>query len=137
MAAPGAALVEQSGWPAEIGVPTGLGKTSCIDVAVWALARQATGPAERTAPTRTWYVVNRRLLVDSGFDQAVQLAELMDDPERVRVRGGNTEDAAAVRSVAAALSTIRGGAGISPLHVTRLRGGAELGGDPRTRRSPR
>jgi len=126
-----AALVEQSGWPAEIGVPTGLGKTSCIDVAVWALARQASrSPAERTAPTRTWYVVNRRLLVDSGFDQAVQLAELMDNPEGVRARGGNTEGVAAVRSVADALSTIRGGAGISPLHVTRLRGGAELGARP-------
>ena len=126
-----AALVERSGWPAEIGVPTGLGKTSCIDVAVWALARQASRPpAERTAPTRTWYVVNRRLLVDSGFDQAVQLAELLDDPERVRARGGNTEGVAAVRSVADALSTIRGGAGASPLHVTRLRGGAELGARP-------
>jgi CRISPR-associated endonuclease/helicase Cas3 len=126
-----AALVEQSGWPAEIGVPTGLGKTSCIDVAVWALARQASRPpAERTAPTRTWYVVNRRLLVDSGFDQAVQLAELLADPERVRARGGNPEDAAAVRSAADALSTIRGGAGISPLHVTRLRGGAEFGARP-------
>ena len=52
-----AALVEASGWPARIGVPTGLGKTSCIDVAVWALACQAaclrsSGP-RRPAPG-TW-----------------------------------------------------------------------------------
>ena len=125
-----AALVEQSGWPAEIGVPTGLGKTLRHPRGgVGAGSPGEPAPAERTAPTRTWYVVNRRLLVDSGFDQAVQLAELMDDPERVRVRGGNTEDAAAVRSVAAALSTIRGGASISPLHYW-LRAGAELGARP-------
>ena len=28
-------------WPKEIGVPTGLGKTVCLDVAVWWLASQA------------------------------------------------------------------------------------------------
>ena len=126
-----AALVEQSGWPAEIGVPTGLGKTSCIDVAVWALARQASRlPSERTAPTRTWYVVNRRLLVDSGFDQAVRLAKLLEDPDLARAQGGDAESVEALRGVADALSTIRGGAGASPLHVTRLRGGAELGARP-------
>ena len=126
-----AALVEQSGWPAEIGVPTGLGKTSCIDVAVWALARQASRlPSERTAPTRTWYVVNRRLLVDSGFDQAVQLAKLLEDPDLARAHGGDADSVAALQGVADALSTIRGGAGALPLHVTRLRGGAELGARP-------
>ena len=126
-----AALAEQSGWPAEIGVPTGLGKTSCIDVAVWALARQASRlPSERTAPTRTWYVVNRRLLVDSAFDQAVQLAKLLGDPGLARAQGGDAAAVEALRGVADALSTIRGGAGTSPLHVTRLRGGAELGARP-------
>jgi CRISPR-associated endonuclease/helicase Cas3 len=126
-----AAQVERSGWPVEIGVPTGLGKTSCIDIAVWALARQASRPpGERTAPTRTWYVVNRRLLVDSGFDQAVRLAGLLDEPERARAHGGDAAWVAAVRSVAGALGAIRGGAGAWPLHVTRLRGGAELGARP-------
>jgi len=126
-----AALVEQSGWPAEIGVPTGLGKTSCIDMAVWALARQASRlPSERIAPTRTWYVVNRRLLVDSGFDQAVQLAKLLEDPDLARAHGSDADSVAALQGVADALSTIRGGAGALPLHVTRLRGGAELGARP-------
>jgi CRISPR-associated endonuclease/helicase Cas3 len=117
-----AALVEKSGWPAEIGVPTGLGKTSCIDVAVWALARQASRlPSERTAPTRTWYVVNRRLLVDSAFDQAVQLAKLLGDPGLARAQGGDAATVEALRGVADALSTIRGGAGASPLHVSPAR----------------
>ena len=126
-----AALVDQSRWPAEIGVPTGLGKTSCIDVAVWALARQASRlPSERTAPTRTWYVVNRRLLVDSGFDQAVRLAKLLGDPDLVLGQDGDADSVEALRGVADALNAIRGGAGVSPLHVCRLRGGAELGVRP-------
>ena len=53
-------------WPAQVGVPTGLGKTACLDIAVWWLASQANRvPARRTAPSRIWWVVNRRLLVDS------------------------------------------------------------------------
>ena len=28
-------------WPVEVGVPTGLGKTACLDIAVWWLASQA------------------------------------------------------------------------------------------------
>jgi CRISPR-associated endonuclease/helicase Cas3 len=126
-----ATLVEESDWPEEIGVPTGLGKTSCIDIAVWALARQAhRSPGERTAATRTWYVVNRRLLVDSGYDQAVHLARLLGEPELVRAAGGDPARVEAVQGVADALRMIRGGAGVSPLHVTRLRGGAELGARP-------
>ena len=126
-----AAHVERSGWPTEIGVPTGLGKTSCVDIAVWALARQASlPPAARTAATRTWYVVNRRLLVDNAYDQARELAKLLDDPERARAQGRGQDDVAAIRGVAEALARIRGGAGAAPLHLSRLRGGAEHGARP-------
>jgi CRISPR-associated endonuclease/helicase Cas3 len=126
-----ATLVERSGWPADIGVPTGLGKTSCLDIAVWALARQASRPpGERTAPTRTWYVVNRRLLVDNGYDQAVQLAALLENPQLAQAEGADVDCVAALQGVGNALRTIRGGAGVPPLHVTHLRGGAELGARP-------
>lgn len=75
-------LVAATGWPTEIGVPTGLGKTSVIDVAVWSLAAQADrDPAERTAPTRIWYVVNRRLLVDAGHAHALELSGLLASAE--------------------------------------------------------
>ena len=75
-----AELVAVSGWPSEIGVPTGLGKTSSIDIAVWSLAAQADRhPSERTAPTRVWYTVNRRLLVDAVTDHALRLAGLLRD----------------------------------------------------------
>ena len=65
-------------WPEEIGVPTGLGKTACLEIAVWWLASQADRPPEsRIAPTRIWWVVNRRLLVDSTASQARKIADLL------------------------------------------------------------
>ena len=37
-------------WPVEVGVPTGLGKTACLDIAIWWLALQAErAPADRVA----------------------------------------------------------------------------------------
>jgi CRISPR-associated endonuclease/helicase Cas3 len=73
-----AAQVVEQGWPSQIGVPTGLGKTSAIDIAIWALAAQADrSPRDRTAPTRIWYVVNRRLLVDAASDHAARLESLL------------------------------------------------------------
>ena len=62
----------RNGWPEQVGVPTGLGKTACLDIAVWWLADTG-GPItrqRRTAPTRIWWVVNRRLLVDSTHEHA-------------------------------------------------------------------
>lgn len=122
-----ATQVAESGWPAEIGVPTGLGKTSCIDVAVWAMAKEADlAPATRRAPTRVWYVVNRRLLVDAAFDHGTTLAALLADPDRA---SGDPVARRALKLVASALAH-RGGAGSEPLHVSRLRGNAELGARP-------
>jgi CRISPR-associated endonuclease/helicase Cas3 len=66
-------------WPATIAIPTGCGKTSVIDVAVFALARQADMPAgERTARLRTFFVVDRRLVVDDVSRHAAKLAEAID-----------------------------------------------------------
>ena len=75
-------------WPAEVGVPTGLGKTACLDIAVWWLASQADrAPAERTAPTRIWWVVNRRLLVDSTAEHAERIASVFTDPDSAKLVG--------------------------------------------------
>ena len=75
-------VAESDTWPAEIGVPTGLGKTACLDIAVWWLATQADRePAERSAPTRIWWVVNRRLLVDSTADHAMCIAKYLENPQ--------------------------------------------------------
>ncbi len=102
--------VAHSGWPALVGVPTGLGKSSCLDIAVWALATQAHLQAvERVAPTRLWWVVNRRLLVDNTYEHAEKIAGLLREAttgplhavaDRLRLLGGEV-----------------------PLQVIRLRGG--------------
>lgn len=105
-------------WPS-IGVQTGLGKTACLDIAVWWLASQADrSPAERTAPTRIWWVVNRRLLVDSTAEHAERLASLLDDEDQSEA--GSQPAIAAVGQRLCRLSAIRSA---KPLQVIRLRGG--------------
>lgn len=112
--------VAADGWPTEIGVPTGLGKTSAIDVAIWGLASQADRAApERTLPTRIWYVVNRRLLVDAASEHSDRLAALLTDPP-----------AGPMAEVAHRLRQIEGGVTGVPLRSLRLRGGAVMSGRP-------
>jgi len=126
--------VEQAGWPDLVGVPTGLGKTSCIDIAIWALARQAArDPRERTVPTRLWYVVNRRLLVDRAFEHGCLLAELLADASKVHADWPNASpaDVSAIDAVGKALGAIPAlGVESEVLQVVRLRGGTELGARP-------
>ncbi len=74
-----AALALAGDWPATIAVPTGCGKTSVIDVAVFVLAAQAGIPAmQRTARLRTFFVVDRRLVVDDVSRHAEGLAEAIE-----------------------------------------------------------
>lgn len=76
------ARVLDDGWPQVIDVPTGLGKTAVVDVGVFALAAQARLPAdERTAPTRTFVVVNRRVIVDQTHERAKLLQAKLDKPD--------------------------------------------------------
>ena len=107
-------------WPA-VGIPTGLGKTACLDVAIWWLASQAhREPAERTAPTRIWWVVNRRLLVDSTSEHAEEIARALSDPGKHGLAGQEAEDVAAV---ADRLRSLSADPNAEPLEVVRLRGG--------------
>src|SRR5580700_2984161 len=63
------------GWPGAIDLPTGSGKTSCLDIAVFALACQSTWEkAERTAARRIFFCVNRRVIVDEAHQRAVCIA---------------------------------------------------------------
>ena len=74
-------------WPDAVAAPTGCGKTACIEIAVWALAYQAhLAPSERTAPTRLWWVVNRRALVDDTYAHAMRIAEMLDRPDSGPIR---------------------------------------------------
>ena len=108
-------------WPREIGVPTGLGKTACLEIAVWWLASQADRPpAERTAPTRVWWVVNRRLLVDSTAEHARTMAELLGGSGS---KGGRDWDRSILGRVADRLRSLSADRDAPPLEVMSLRGG--------------
>ena len=117
-----AELVATSGqWPVEIGVPTGLGKTACLDMAVWWLASQADRvPVSRSAPTRIWWVVNRRLLVDSTAEHAERIAEVLHEPDSAELTGAERK---IVTAVASRLRSLAADAAAPPLDVIRLRGG--------------
>lgn len=106
--------VLDGGWPQGIDVPTGMGKTAVIDIAVFALAVQAGLPL-RTAPTRTFVVVDRRLIVDQAHLRADLLVTKLQaaPPDSV------------VGRVAARLRTLAGG-GV-PLVAVRMRGGTTWG----------
>lgn len=104
-------------WPGAIDLPTGSGKTSCLDIAVFALACQAALPkAERTAPRRIFFCVNRRVIVDEAHQRAVKIAAKIAEAE---------DSASVLGRVATSLRTLstlkRESA--PPLDVLELRGG--------------
>lgn len=123
--------VAAEGWPRVVGIPTGLGKTASLDIGVWALASQhGRSPAERTLPTRIWYVVNRRLLVDAATDHGLLLRGLLGDPASLgdHWRDCGQADIGCLEAVGQALRSMAAlGSDHGPLHVARLRGGAVLG----------
>ncbi|WP_250564096.1 type I-G CRISPR-associated helicase/endonuclease Cas3g [Sphaerisporangium fuscum] len=62
-------------WPDVLDVPTGLGKTTMIDIAVFVAAA---GVA--CARRRMFFVVDRRLVVDEAYDHASALAQALAEP---------------------------------------------------------
>jgi CRISPR-associated endonuclease/helicase Cas3 len=56
------------GWPAVLDLPTGVGKTSALDIALYCLAA-----APAAMPRRTVLVVDRRIVVDQGAERAREL----------------------------------------------------------------
>lgn len=100
--------VVEKGWPSLLDLPTGTGKTSALDVAVWALAM-----APERMPRRTILVIDRRIVVDQGADHARSVCAVMasakDGPARVvadrlRALWGADNDAAPF-----AVAVMRGG----------------------------
>jgi CRISPR-associated endonuclease/helicase Cas3 len=117
--------VAESGlWPGVIELPTAAGKTAVIDIAVFALALEATRPpAERRAPLRIFFVIDRRIVVDEAFRRPTLIAERIN-----RALNGSNQ---ILSRVARLLARISGG---EPLHVSMMRGGVYR--DNRWARSP-
>jgi CRISPR-associated endonuclease/helicase Cas3 len=98
--------VLEHGWPALIDVPTGLGKTAVLDVAVFASAL-----GSRYSRRRVFLVVDRRLIVDQAHEHAARIQQALADAVP-----GTVCHAVAVRLAA-------GGDDGPVLDVTRMRGG--------------
>ncbi len=98
-------------WPDLVDLPTGCGKTSLIDIAVFLLALDAGQPADhRWMPRRIVLVVDRRVVVDQA---AVRGDEIL--------RALQAATDGVMRSVADGLRSLSGGG--PPLETTVLRGG--------------
>lgn len=106
-------VLERGEWPRQIGAPTGAGKSSVVDVHVFANAVAAFGGPR--IPRRLHTVVNRRALVDNQADRAHFLALKLSEAFADNSTG-------IIGDVARALVSLRGDAGRVPLEVGHLRG---------------
>lgn len=127
-------VLSERAWPQLIDVPTGLGKTALLDIAVFvAAATSGEFGAQRLGRRRVFFVVDRRIVVDEAYDRAVRLSEALD-------RALELDQGAATRKVAMGLQALAPdadrGLTIAPLAaearvrkprtvlpVTRMRGG--------------
>src|SRR5580704_2022414 len=89
--------VAEGNWPDALALPTASGKTACVDIAVYAMAKQAGWSREkRTAPRRVFFVVDRRVIVDEVHDRMQRISL-----ELCKAQGGVLKDAAdALRELA-------------------------------------
>jgi CRISPR-associated endonuclease/helicase Cas3 len=104
-------------WPDQLVAPTGAGKTSVIDVHVFAVALMACGHPVRV-PRRLALVVDRRALVDDQHAHAISVARKLAE-----VRGGMTV-LARMADALESLRTSRRDRAAGPLVTALLRGGA-------------
>ena len=105
-------IVRDRVWPRVLDLPTGAGKTTCIDIALFALALDATtDAADRWCPRRIGMIVDRRIVVDQVAERG-----------RSILRTLMTSTDAIVAEVAKRLRSLTR-AGEEPLGVFTLRGG--------------
>lgn len=105
-------IVSEKCWPRVLDLPTGAGKTTCIDIALFALALDAeTEPGERWCPRRIAMIVDRRLVVDQIAERGRTLLHALK----------TSTDATAVEVARRLRSLTR--TGEDPLGVFTLRGG--------------
>lgn len=115
-------VLTEGRWPDLVDVPTGLGKTSLLDIAVFVAAATAhhTG-AERVGRRRCLFVVDRRVVVD---EVTVHARKIQRSLARAEHAASDGIESALIR-VAAGLRRLSGtsfGDG-QPITVTKMRGG--------------
>lgn len=105
-------IVEERHWPRVLDLPTGAGKTTCIDIALFALALDAgRRMEERWCPRRITMVVDRRIVVDQVAERG-----------RALLRSLLTSKDAVIVEVAERLRSLTH-KGEEPVGVFTLRGG--------------
>lgn len=121
-------LAERDDWPGNsvLDLPTGSGKTSALDAAVFHLALRFEYPAR--AALRIAFVVDRRLVVDDAYERAKKIARLLENPANA------AEDQRQVVAEVARRLQHLAGEGEAALVARRLRGGAPL--EPDWARTP-
>lgn len=107
--------VDHGTWPSTVDVPTGLGKTSMLDVAVFLLAMSAGEDAQAHLGRRRMYmVVDRRIVVDQAEEHAKTIARALDE----------AGPGSMCREIASRLKSLWGGQEKEPaLRVVKMRGG--------------
>ncbi|MEU6895885.1 type I-U CRISPR-associated helicase/endonuclease Cas3 [Streptomyces sp. NPDC046557] len=105
-------VAETGIWP-DLGIPTGLGKTSIIEIWVFLLAWQHASGVHRTVPLRLFFAVDRRLVVDQTHESSRTLQQALDTSHASTITG----------RVADALRDLAGST--SPLECVRMRGGVD------------
>ena len=107
-------------WPEAIALPTASGKTACVDIGVFALAKQASRMAKGeviTAPRRIFFVVDRRVIVDQAYERARVVAKKLHTAEKGVLRTA----ADSLRQIA--FGKMSGYERATPLRAYALRGG--------------
>ena len=61
-------IVKEGKWPQVLDLPTGSGKTSCLDIAVYAMF------STLDAPRRVFFVVDRRVVVNEAYERMREVA---------------------------------------------------------------
>jgi CRISPR-associated endonuclease/helicase Cas3 len=113
-------VVSGGGWPDQISLPTAAGKTSLIDIAIFALACEAPlPPRERTAALRIFFVIDRRVVVDTAYLHSKEIGS------RLKSALGDRKTPAILRAVAQRLQHLAGERN-DPLFSSIMRGGMLL-----------
>ena len=113
-------ICEHGVWPERINAPTGSGKSSVVDIHLFANALAAVGAAPRV-PRRLCLTVGRRALVDSQADRARE--EILDRMEKALTDESGEPDI--LRRVAKALQSFQTSndeEGRAPFEVGHIRG---------------
>ena len=105
-------VVSEQAWPRVLDLPTGSGKTTCIDIALFALALDAQAPSARWCPRRIAMVVDRRVVVDQVAERGRKLLRALTSRHASGVVG---EVAELLRSLSKEAE--------DPIGVFTLRGG--------------